>query len=94
MNDIALCVSLCTCDSQRTFGKQEIFINVISSDTIWTSFGRQKILDIFWTTFLVSIGLRIGEGFRSIRILHLYSGPLLKKNVTLGTHRLYRTFVL
>ena len=42
---------------------------------IWTTFGRQKVLDIFWTTFLVSIGLRIGHNLRNAQKLHLYSVP-------------------
>ena len=40
---------------------------------IWTIVKRQSILDIFWTTFSVSIGLRIGQDLRNVRILHLYS---------------------
>ena len=36
----------------------------------WTIFGRLNISNIFWTIFLVSIGLRIGQDLRNIRILH------------------------
>ena len=39
---------------------------------IWTIFGRENILDIFWTTFLVGMGLRIRRDLRNVRILHLY----------------------
>ena len=38
---------------------------------IWTIFGHQNILGTFWTTFLVSIGLRIGQNLVNVGILQL-----------------------
>ena len=72
MNDIALSVSVCTSVTVREdLACREQFINVTSNDEYLDNFGREKNLDIFWTTFLSSIGLRIGQDLRKVRILHL-----------------------
>ena len=47
------------------------FIDVMRDDKYLNNFGRQNILDIFWTTLLVSIGLLIGQDLTNIRVLHL-----------------------
>ena len=74
VNDIALCVSLFTSVTVREhLACREQFINVMSNDKYLVNFWTSKHLDIFWTTFFVSIGLRIGQDLRNVRILHLYS---------------------
>ena len=71
-NDIALCISLCTSVVARehlAFRKQ--FINIVSNDKCLDNFWTPKHFGHFWTTALVSIGLRIGQDSSNVRILHL-----------------------
>ena len=91
MNNIALCVSLCTYISDREpLACREQFINVMSSDSISKKkIGRQNILDIFRTTFSVNIGL-IGHDLRNVRILHLYLTPFWPLPPTYGFHIVWR----
>ena len=70
VNDIALCVSLCTSVTVREhLARTKQFINAMNDDkylyNIWTPkhFGR------FWTTFLVSSGHRIEQDLRNVRII-------------------------
>ena len=47
----------------------------MSTDKYLDNFWTPKYFGHFWTTFLVIIGLRIGQGLRSVRILHHYLIP-------------------
>ena len=49
-------------------------INMLSNDwrmNILIIFGRQNILEVFWTTFLDSLGHRIGLDLKNVQVLHL-----------------------
>ena len=62
VTDIAICTSLRTSVTVREhLACREQFINLFVMRNIWTIFGRQSILDNFWTAFFVSIGLGIGH---------------------------------
>ena len=70
VNDIAMCIFLYTPVTVREhLICREHFLSAMSYRKYLDHFWVQNIFGYFWTTFLVSIGLRIGQNFRNAQIL-------------------------
>ena len=70
MNDIAICISLCTSvTASEHLTCREHFLHAMSIDKYLDNIWTPKHLVRFWT-FLVGIGLQIGQDLRNVRILH------------------------